>query len=86
MEILHDKNNSTFSVNIDGKTARLIYRITDGSLDILSTFVPDEMRGMGIAGKLTKDAYDFAKSENLKCKATCSFAVRWLEKHPEYMS
>ena len=41
---------------------------------------------MGIAGKMTKDADDFEKSENLKGKATCSFAVRWLEKHSEYMS
>ena len=28
-------------------------------------------------------AYDFALANGMKPKATCSYAVRWLERHPE---
>ena len=32
---------------------------------------------------LVKAAYDFALANGMKPKATCSYAVRWLERHPE---
>lgn len=37
----------------------------------------------GIAAALVKAAYDFGLRNGLKLKATCSYAVKWLERHPE---
>ena len=40
--------------------------------------------GKGItAATLVKAAYDYALANGMKPKATCSYAVRWLERHPE---
>ena len=48
------------------------------------TIVPSEIGGRGIASALVKAAYDFALENALKPIATCSYAVVWLQRHPEY--
>ena len=36
------------------------------------------------ASALVKAAYDYARANGLKPIATCSYAVVWLQRHPEY--
>ena len=45
---------------------------------------PGEISGRGIASALVKAAYDYALANGLVPVATCSYAVVWLERHPEY--
>ncbi|MCK0527251.1 MULTISPECIES: GNAT family N-acetyltransferase [unclassified Anaerobiospirillum] len=82
--ITHLPEAETFETVIDGHRAFLTYEIYDGGLDIRKTLVPEPLGGQGIAGKLTRAAYDYARDNNLKCLATCSYAVTWLKRHPEY--
>ena len=84
MEILHNEEKRKFYVEVEGYEAHVDYRLADGGLDIRHTIVPQEIGGRGIAGLLVKAAYDYALSHELKAVATCSYAVKWLEKHPEY--
>ena len=84
MDITHLPEHSTFELVIDGTRAYVTYEIYDGSLDVRKTLVPPALGGQGIAGKLVKAAYDYAQAQGLKCLATCSYAVKWLERHPEY--
>lgn len=84
MDINHEKGTKEFFTEIEGKKAYVSYEIHDGGLDIIHTIVPDELGGRGIAAELVQTAYDYAKTEGLKPIATCPYAVRWLEKHPEY--
>lgn len=84
MNIEHDLQKTEFRTSVDGHTAHLIYRLSDGGLDVRHTLVPDEIGGRGIASVLVKAAYDYALAHNLTPVATCSYAVKWLERHPEY--
>lgn len=84
MEIKHIKEDCTFELVIDNTRAFVTYEIYDGGLDIRKTLVPEALAGQGLASKLVKAAYDYAREQNLKCIATCSYAVKWLERHPEY--
>lgn len=84
LDIQHVPAKDTFEVIIDGHRAFVTYEIYDGALDVRKTLVPPELGGQGIAGKLVKAAYDYAKEQGLKCIATCSYAVKWLERHPDY--
>ncbi len=84
MNIEHDKEKEIFSVVVDGVTAYVSYKLIDGSLDIRHTIVPDEIGGRGIASALVKAAYDYALENGYKAVATCSYAVVWLQRHPEY--
>lgn len=50
---------------------------------ITHTFVDNSLRGQGIAGKLMEQALAINKEKGYTIKATCSYAVHYLEKHPQ---
>ena len=81
MKINHLKEENRFEAHVEGHTAFVEYVIRDGSLVVVHTFVPKPLKGRGIAGDLVKEAYSYADKEGLGCKATCSYALAWLEKH-----
>lgn len=84
-EILHDAHKRQFTITCEEKTAHVSYRLTpDGALDIRHTFVPPPLEGRGIASALVRAAYDYARAAGLTPMGTCSYAVRWLQRHPEY--
>ena len=70
-EIIHQPEQHLFKTEVDGRTAFVQYRLLGDSLDIIHTIVPRPIEGRGIAAAL------------VKAKATCSYAVKWLERHPE---
>lgn len=84
MEIIHDVQQHIFTTQVDGYTAYVSYAIRDGQFDIRHTIVPSAIGGRGIAGHLVKAAYDYAIGQHLEPVATCSYAVVWLQRHPEY--
>lgn len=57
---------------------------TEHIVDINHTFVDDSLRGQGVAGKLLESAANLLRSQNKKVFLSCSYAVKWFEKHPEY--
>lgn len=84
MDIIHNSDKKIFSIIVNGYTGYVNYEIENGELDILHTIVPPQIGGQGIASQLVKTAYEYALSNNLQPAATCSYAVAWLQKHPEY--
>ncbi|MFB4168563.1 GNAT family N-acetyltransferase [Virgibacillus sp. JSM 102003] len=56
----------------------------DNVLIIDHTYVADELRGQGMAGKLVDRVVRYAREEGKKIKPTCSYAKDKLEKTPEY--
>ena len=64
----------------------LFPEILPGICEISHTFVDESLRGQGIAGELAEMAVRQILSEGKKAKASCAFAVKWLERHPEYAS
>lgn len=79
----HNPERCLFTIEVDNYIAYVEYRIHNGSLDILHTIVPPPIEGRGIASALVKQAYEYAAEQGLEAKATCSYAVKWLERHPE---
>lgn len=85
MEIYHDIKNLRVWTEKEGYTAYVEYELIDGTLDIMHTYVPAPLEGMGIASQLVECAYDYALKEGLKPAATCTYAIAWLKRHPEYL-
>lgn len=81
--IQHNVEQHLFETEIEGHIAYVEYRLVNNSLDIIHTIVPQPLEGRGIAAALVKATYEYAQQNGLKPKATCSYAVRWLERHPE---
>lgn len=81
--INHLPERHLFTTEVDGYTAYVEYRLDSSSLDILHTVVPPPIEGRGIAAALVKKTYEYAAEQGLKPKATCWYAAKWLERHPE---
>lgn len=84
-EVQHDSNARKFYVHSDGHEAHMTYRYRDASTVIYKhTYVPSELRGGGLAGKIVRTALEWARTENLRVVPTCSFVEGFVRKHPEY--
>ena len=83
-ELVHNEAECQYEYHIEGHLAQLIYDDQNGVLHITQTLVPEELGGRGIAGALTKDAFDDIEKRGLKIMPECSYTVAYVEKHPEY--
>lgn len=69
----------------DGKViAEVTFPTMDGVSTIDHTFVDPSLRGTGVAGELVKLAADTILAKGNRIGATCSYAVAWFQRHPEY--
>ena len=76
------EENRIYLKDDDGKViAEITFPETaEGEFTINRTFVDESLRGQGIASKLVKAAVDEIESRGGTVKATCSYAVKWLNK------
>ena len=51
--------------------------------NLVHTGVPEESEGQGIAGKLARAAFAWARQDGMKLVVTCPFVRKWLERHPD---
>lgn len=80
------EENRIYQKSGDGKLiAEVTFpAITEKVVNINHTYVDESLRGQGVAGQLMTAAADKLRSENKKACATCSYAVKWFESHPDY--
>ena len=84
MEFIYEPER-IYMKNEDGKVvAEVTFPENNGIANINQTKVDGSLRGQGIAGKLVKAAADQIVKDGYKITATCSYAVEWFAKHPEY--
>lgn len=84
-KVIHYPKDNKFEIEVDGFTAQVKYVLYHDYLDIVHTFVPPEIGGKGIAASLVETAYTYALENGMRPQATCSYAVMWLKRHPEYL-
>lgn len=85
MDFTHESNR----IVLFGENNKILAEVTfpnidETTVDINHTYVDDSLRGQGIAGKLMEHAAGELKTQNKKAVLTCSYAVKWFEKHTEY--
>ena len=73
MDFLIEKNR----ISLNDKDGRLVAEVNH-------PFVDESLRGQGIADKLLTTAADILREEHKKAYPTCSFAVKWFERHSDY--
>jgi len=78
----HDPQGHCFEVILQGQRAYLAYMdLGKRTLDIYRTFVPDPLRGQGIAAALAEAALEYAEREGYEVLASCSYVERYMERH-----
>lgn len=79
------ENDRIYATDPSGKLiAEVTFHTSEGISTIDHTFVDSSMRGGGVAGTLVKLAADHILAEGNRLGATCSYAVSWFGRHPEY--
>lgn len=85
MDFTYNKNQ----IALFDEDSRVIAEVTfpdvdEDTVNIDHTFVDDSLRGQGVAGQLMEAAAGYLRTQNKKAVLTCSYAVKWFGKHPEY--
>ena len=81
LPIRHDAQAHQFEVVVDGERAYLAYMdLGKQTLDFYRTFVPDVLRGQGIAAALAEAALDYAEGCGYAVIPSCSYVERYLER------
>lgn len=81
---MHDEHQQKFYVITENLESHLQYAKLNNILDLNHTYVPYQLRGKGIAGKLVEAALEYAKQNGLKIIPTCSYVDAYFQRHPEY--
>lgn len=85
MEFTYNKNQIALYDADNRMIAEVTFPDVDANtVNIDHTFVDDSLRGQGVAGKLMEAAAGYLRKQKKKAVLTCSYAVKWFGKHPEY--
>jgi predicted GNAT family acetyltransferase len=83
--IRHDRAAHRFLTEVEGAQCALDYHLASTVMTITHTGVPSEVGGRGIASALVQAALDVARAEGWKVVPACSYAVVWMQRHPDYL-
>lgn len=84
LEITQNEGEHRFETWIDGRLSKLEY-IQDGrNFVITHVGVHPDLRGQGVAGKITQAGIEYAKNNSLRVVPMCSYAAAYIRRHPEY--
>jgi uncharacterized protein len=84
LEIANNELERRFEVSINGLLSKLDYIQDEDTLVITHVGVHPDLRGQGLAGKLTQAGLEFAKANSLRVIPMCSYAAAYIRRHPEY--
>ena len=87
LRVQHDLIGKVLYIKVRSGNAELHYnRLGDQFIEITSTSVPREFRGLGIGSALVEAVISFAKEQHLKIKSSCEFATAYFEKNKDFKS
>jgi predicted GNAT family acetyltransferase len=79
--IQHQPGQLRFISIVDGQESRLEYQLMPrNGIDFTSTFVPETLRGQGIAEKLVRTGLAWAREQGYTIEASCWYVRRFLRK------
>ena len=77
----HQPQQHRFVTQLDGQQAVLEYKLLPGNaIDFTRTFVPEALRGQGIAEKLVRTGIAWAREQGYEMQASCWYARRFLKR------
>lgn len=80
MQVEHQMTAHRFVISMAEGQARLEYSLRDHWVNVFHTWVPDSLRGQGVADALMKACLHWCQQQHYELVATCGYAVRWLER------
>ena len=80
------EKDKTWLEDESGKQVALLDHpeVREGVVCLTHTEVDPSLGGQGIAGKITQFVADKLREEGRKAELSCSYSIKWFDKHPEY--
>jgi predicted GNAT family acetyltransferase len=84
-EVIHENNR--FYTIVNGMESHLEYEMYgDKTVVFYHTYVPESLRGKGLAKMIIKEGLDWALSKNYRVIPSCSAVRTFILRNPEYSS
>ncbi len=78
-DVIHDAQRQCFVANLGHSEALLEYTLlSNNGINFHRTFVPQAMRGQGIAEKLVTTGLTWAQQQRLQIEASCWYVQRFM--------
>ena len=84
--VRHNAAASRYEIQVDGVFAVAEYEMRNGRQNFTHTFVPEELRGRGLAEALVRTALDDATAAGRTVVPSCSYVAKFIERNPQYHS
>lgn len=81
--VSHNVARTRFEAAPQGELATCDYRRQGDVLVLHHTEVPHALQGQGVAADMVRAALDFARSQGLRVRPTCSYVASYMRRHPE---
>jgi predicted GNAT family acetyltransferase len=81
-EVIHEKNR--FFKKVDGLDCELVYFLYDDTIEFYHTYVPEPLRGQGLAWEIIQEGLDYAIANNYRVIPSCSAVKKFMDRHPKY--
>ena len=72
-----------FEIHEGDEIAFLEYRFYKKNIALMHTFVPEHLRGKGLASALAAYAFKYAKDHKKPVMIYCPFVSSYIKRHPE---
>lgn len=83
LDIVHEKENRRFTLDINGEMAKVAYNIRDGKMYLNHSEVPYNLRGQGIGKVLVEKTFEQLTKEGYTAVAICSY-IRAIAQRSEH--
>jgi predicted GNAT family acetyltransferase len=83
IEVHDDEAAKQFYTTVDGHQAVIRYAKTGDVYNLEHTFVPEELRGQGLAEQLVLGTLSEIRRQGARFIPTCPFIQTFLKRHPE---
>ncbi len=80
-EIKNNTAQNRYELMTDNYLSHADYRLQDKTLSIDHVFVPEELRGRGVAAQLMEGVVADAKERGLTIVPVCSYAAAYMKRH-----
>lgn len=84
LEVHNNERERKFYAVVEGQEAVIEYAKMGDIYNLAHTFVPEELRGQGVANQLVQGALDQIRKEGARFLPSCPYVQAFLKKHPEY--
>ena len=84
LNVEHNVEAHRFEIHYGDETARLEYHLRGPAIVYTHTVVPFILEGHGIAGRLAREALDYARDKELSVVPLCPYVADYIGKHREY--